>query len=84
MVSGVNPVDILQAEEQRFFNQVSELMHFMSHAYHAISDVMCDFSQPPPRLLRCRPVLIQHSAVLQTGIPIQVSLLAQKYNKVDS
>uniref|UniRef100_A0A224XIC1 Large proline-rich protein BAG6 n=1 Tax=Panstrongylus lignarius TaxID=156445 RepID=A0A224XIC1_9HEMI len=69
-----DPVLENPAEEQRFFNQVSELMHFMSHAYHAISDVMCDFSQPPPRLLRCRPVLIQHSAVLQTGIPIQLNL----------
>lgn len=54
------------------FNQVSELMHLLAHAYHALSDIMCDLSQPPPRVLRCRPVLIQHSAVLQTGIPIQV------------
>ncbi|XP_063235178.1 large proline-rich protein BAG6 isoform X2 [Bacillus rossius redtenbacheri] len=56
---------------QRVFFLVSEVMHFLSHAYHAMSDIMCDFSSPPPRILRCRPVLIQHSAVLQAGIPIQ-------------
>uniref|UniRef100_A0A0K8TD43 Large proline-rich protein BAG6 n=1 Tax=Lygus hesperus TaxID=30085 RepID=A0A0K8TD43_LYGHE len=61
-------------EAQRLFNSVSELLHHMAHAYHAISDVMCDFSQTPPRLLQCRPVLIHHSAVLQTGIPIQLNL----------
>ncbi|KAF6212595.1 hypothetical protein GE061_013121 [Apolygus lucorum] len=61
-------------EAQRLFNSVSELLHHMAHAYHAISDVMCDFSQAPPRLLQCRPVLIHHSAVLQTGIPIQLNL----------
>lgn len=58
---------------QRLFTSVSEVMHFLSHAYHALSDIMCDFSQPPPRNLRCRPVLIHHSAVVQAGIPIQVS-----------
>lgn len=59
-------------DAQRVFNSVSEVMHFLSHAYHAMSDIMCEFSGPPPRNLRCRPVLIQHSAVLQAGIPIQV------------
>ncbi|KAL1117390.1 hypothetical protein AAG570_004716 [Ranatra chinensis] len=62
---------VSQAEAQRLFSRVSEMMHLMAHAYHALSDVMCNLSQPPPRFLRCRPVLIQHSAVLQTGIPIQ-------------
>lgn len=59
-------------EAQRVFNSVSEVMHFLSHAYHAMSDIMCELSCPPPRNLRCRPVLIQHSALLQAGIPIQV------------
>ncbi|BES99829.1 Domain of unknown function (DUF3538) [Nesidiocoris tenuis] len=67
------PVENAQ-EAQQLFNSVGELLHHMAHAYHAISDVMCDFSQPPPRALQCRPVLIHHSAVLQTGIPIQVNL----------
>jgi len=52
-------------DANRVFRYVSELMHFLSHAYHALSDIMCEFSEPPPRFLRCRPVLIQHSAVLQ-------------------
>ncbi|GLH04976.1 Uncharacterized protein GBIM_10621 [Gryllus bimaculatus] len=61
-------------ESHRVFSSVSEIMHFLSHAYHALSDIMCDFTQPPPRALRCRPVLIQHSAVLQAGIPIQAQI----------
>ncbi|XP_066907198.1 large proline-rich protein BAG6 isoform X4 [Halyomorpha halys] len=69
-----DPVLENPAEAQRLFDHVSKMMHFLAHAYHAISDIMCDFSQPPPRRLRCRPVLIQHSAVLQTGIPIQAQL----------
>lgn len=69
-----DPVLENPAEAQRLFDNVSKMMHFLAHAYHAISDVMCDFSQPPPRRLRCRPVLIQHSAVLQTGIPIQAQV----------
>nr|CAD7441166.1 unnamed protein product [Timema bartmani] len=62
------------ADSQRIFNQVSQVMHFLSHAYHAMSDVVCDFSTPPPRSLRCRPVFIQHSALLQAGIPIQAQI----------
>ncbi|CAH1389157.1 unnamed protein product [Nezara viridula] len=69
-----DPVLENPTEAQRLFDHVSKMMHFLAHAYHAISDIMCDFSQPPPRRLRCRPVLIQHSAVLQTGIPIQAQL----------
>ncbi|KAG8229625.1 hypothetical protein J437_LFUL002350, partial [Ladona fulva] len=59
---------------QRTFNAVSEVMHYLSHAYHAISDITCDFTQPPPRSLRSRPLVIQHSAVLQAGIPIQAQI----------
>ncbi|XP_024084272.1 large proline-rich protein bag6-A isoform X2 [Cimex lectularius] len=67
-------------DTQRVFNQISELMHYMAHTYHALSDVICDFSQPPPRTLRCRPVLIQHSAVLQAGVPIQLNLGAVSHS----
>ncbi|XP_069694192.1 large proline-rich protein BAG6 isoform X2 [Periplaneta americana] len=69
-------------DAQRVFNSVSEVMHFLSHAYHAMSDIMCEFSCPPPRNLRCRPVLIQHSAVLQAGIPIQaqINVMANRPN----
>ncbi|XP_075230242.1 large proline-rich protein bag6-A isoform X2 [Lycorma delicatula] len=78
-----DPVLESPEETQRMFAQVSEVMHFLSHAYHALSDIMCDFSQPPPRYLRCRPVLIQHSAVVQTGIPIQaqINLTANALNQ---
>lgn len=70
-----NPEESNMIEEsQRVFGSVSEVMHFLSHAYHALSDIMCDFSQPSLRALRCRPVLIQHSAVLQAGIPIQAQI----------
>ena len=45
----------LQAErarrEQRYFDQVSEAMHFISHAYHSISDLMINMRTAPPRQL---------------------------------
>lgn len=46
----------------------------MSHSCHALSDIIIDMSQPPPRNLRCRPIIVQHSAILQPGIPIQVEV----------
>lgn len=69
---------------QRLFSSVSQIMHNLAHAYHALSDIMCDFSQPPPRALRCRPVLIHHSAVVQTGIPIQVEPRASSQQRSNS
>ncbi|XP_033351207.1 large proline-rich protein BAG6 isoform X8 [Bombus vosnesenskii] len=59
-------------ETQTFVNGVSECLHYMSHACHALSDIIVDMSQQPPRNLRCRPIIIQHSTILQPGIPIQV------------
>lgn len=44
----------------------------MSHACHALSDIIVDMSQQPPRNLRCRPIIIQQSAIWQAGTPIQV------------
>lgn len=55
-------------------NRVSEVMHFLGHAYHSLSDILIRVRTPPPRPLLCRPILIQHSAVVQTGIPIQVEV----------
>lgn len=57
---------------QLMVNRVSEVMHFLSHAYHSLSDIIVRVRTQPPRALLCRPILIQHSAVVQTGIPIQV------------
>ncbi|XP_011328969.1 large proline-rich protein bag6 isoform X2 [Ooceraea biroi] len=59
-------------ESQRIVDGVSEVLHLMSHCCHALSDIIVDMSQPPPRNLRCRPIIVQHSAILQPGIPIQV------------
>ncbi|XP_025989781.2 large proline-rich protein BAG6 isoform X2 [Solenopsis invicta] len=66
--SGPNTVE----ESQRIVDGVSEILHLMSHSCHALSDIIIDMSQPPPRNLRCRPIIVQHSAILQPGIPIQV------------
>merc|ERR1719419_1012609 len=57
---------VATAEHQRLFRQVTEVMHFMSHAQHAISDIMLDLGTAPPRQLRGRPFVIQ-SAVVQSA-----------------
>ncbi|XP_029055080.2 large proline-rich protein BAG6 isoform X1 [Osmia bicornis bicornis] len=59
-------------ENQAYVDGANECLHYMSHACHALSDIIVDMSQQPPRNLRCRPIIIQHSAILQPGIPIQV------------
>ncbi|KAF5302679.1 hypothetical protein FQA39_LY10175 [Lamprigera yunnana] len=57
---------------QGMINRVSEILHFLGHAYHSLSDIIVRVRSPPPRPLLCRPILIQQSAIVQTGIPIQV------------
>ena len=52
---------------QRLCNLVSECLHYISHTYHAISDLMVDMGREPPRLLRAMPP--QPTAI----IPVQVS-----------
>ncbi|XP_014602173.1 PREDICTED: large proline-rich protein BAG6 isoform X1 [Polistes canadensis] len=59
-------------ETQRMVDGVSECLHYLSHSCHALSDIIVDMRQQPPRNLRCRPIIIQHSAILQAGVPIQV------------
>lgn len=54
--------------------RVSEVLHFLGHAYHSLSDIIVRVRTPPQRPLLCRPILIQHSAVVQAGIPIQVEV----------
>jgi len=60
------------SENQAYFNNYSSCLHYLSHAQHAMSDIMVNFSRPPPRQLRARPFVIQsvvQSAVLQS-VPI--------------
>ena len=61
---------------QSLFRQVTEVMHFLSHAQHALSDAMLNLSTPPPRQLRARPFIIQsmvQSAVVQ-NVPIAIQV----------
>ncbi|XP_078051646.1 uncharacterized protein LOC144477769 isoform X2 [Augochlora pura] len=69
-------------ESQRIVNVVSESLHYLSHACHALSDISVDMSQEPPRNLRCRPIIIQQSTILQPGVPIQThfSIYGQNAN----
>lgn len=55
-------------------NGVSEVLHFLGHAYHSLSDIILKVRNSTPRALLCRPILIQHSAVVQAGFPAQLEV----------
>ena len=56
---------------QRLSDLTSEVMHSLSHTYHHISDLMVDWTAPPPRQLRAPPAA-PTAAIIQQTIPVQV------------
>ncbi|XP_064650179.1 large proline-rich protein BAG6-like isoform X2 [Lineus longissimus] len=57
---------------QRVINQVSVILHHISHAYHSISDLIIDLSSSQPRQLRAVPAPPPPpTAVIHQTIPVQ-------------
>lgn len=52
---------------------VAEAMHYLSHCYHNISDIMVNLNQPPPRQLRAAPVPMLPSGAFMQHMPPPVS-----------
>ncbi|GFU61628.1 large proline-rich protein BAG6 [Nephila pilipes] len=61
-------------DAHRLFSRVSQLMHFLSHAYHSLSDLHINFSQPPPRSPRVRIISSTHGSSLFQGLPMQAQI----------
>lgn len=59
-------------DHQTYYSRYSSCLHYLSHAQHAMSDIMLNLSRPPPRQLRARPFVIQ--SVLQSAVIQSVPL----------
>uniref|UniRef100_A0A0K2T8K2 BCL2-associated athanogene 6 n=1 Tax=Lepeophtheirus salmonis TaxID=72036 RepID=A0A0K2T8K2_LEPSM len=55
-------------EHQVFYNYVTQTMHFLSHAQHAMSDILFNLSTPTPRVIRARPFLLHRPAFQNVAI----------------
>lgn len=55
---------------------VSEVLHYISHCNHSVSDLMIDMRQAPPRVLRAPPSapIGQPAAIIQQAIPVQAQI----------
>ena len=49
-------------DAQRVQNLVSQTLHYISHIYHHISDLMIDMNTQPPRQVRAPPTSIVQQA----------------------
>ncbi len=47
-----------RVEAQQIFTSVTEVMHFLSHAQHALSDAIINHANPPPREVRARQQVV--------------------------
>ncbi|GIY32249.1 hypothetical protein CDAR_451442 [Caerostris darwini] len=64
----------LLSDAHRLFSRVSQLLHFLSHAYHSLSDLHINFSQPPPRSPRVRIISSTQNPALFQGLPMQAQI----------